>query len=113
MARWFVETSMSDKHIDDIGRRPTRATARIDHVTFVSKRTYKVYEYERGSGGLKAAEKEDYLQFGLAPSRDATSWAVHHLAGTGREPGAHGTRLDALGIAAGNDGFTHILDPFA
>lgn len=50
----------------------------IDHVTFITKRKFKMYEYVDGRGGEACV----YIHFGVSATADGKKWAVHHLART-------------------------------
>lgn len=50
----------------------------IDGVTFRTKSTYSMFEFEQGKGG---DEGEYYIDFSLSADSTGSGWAVHHLAG--------------------------------
>jgi hypothetical protein len=80
----------------------------IDHVTFITLRKYKMYEYVDARGG----EDNVYIHFGVSATADGKSWAVHHLARTtsGRAI-ANGTAVTGLGCPAA-DATTSVHDPY-
>lgn len=83
-------------------------TVLLDHVTFITQRAYKMYEYV----GAKGGEDNVFIHFGVSSSADGKKWAVHHLARTSatRVMGG-GTSAATLGIADA-DATTSLKDPF-
>lgn len=80
----------------------------LDHVTFISKRKYKMYEYENGRGG----EASVYIHFGVSATADGLKWAVHHLARTTDDRTiANGTAVNELGCPSA-DATTSAHDPY-
>lgn len=80
----------------------------IDHVTFITQRKYKLYEYVNARGG----EANVYVHFGVSATADGSRWAVHHLARTtDNRMIANGTSIATLGCASG-DATTSVHDPY-
>lgn len=78
-----------------------------DHITFITQKKYKMYEYVSGKGG----EESCFIHFGVSCSADGKKWAVHHLAMTSltRVIG-HGVPVNTAITAV--DATTSMRDPY-
>lgn len=81
----------------------------IDHVTFITKRKFKMYEYVGARGG----EANVFIHFGVSATADGKKWAVHHLARTTETRVITGGGTAATGLSCPSaDATTSVHDPY-